>query len=116
MKVVNPNDTRHTIKLISRFNTVGDLNMLLYNESTQVENNIKISPTGFSLTNHYQIIDGYFDLTFDFVFSESDKFRIKIADFDLFLGVNKVIYRGKLIAITEETQNFLADNNEFYYE
>ena len=29
---------------------------------------------------------------------------------------NKVIYRGKLIATTEETQNFLADNNEFYYE
>ena len=110
MKVVNPNDTRHTIKLISRFNTVGNLNMLLYNESTQVESNIVIYPIGFSLTDYYQIIDGYFNLTFDFVFSESDKFRIKI------LEENNIVYRGKLIATTEETQNFLADNNEFYYE
>ena len=40
----------------------------------------------------------------------NERFKIKI------LEENKVIYRGKLIATTEETQNFLADNNEYYYE
>ena len=110
MKVVSSEYTRHTVKLVSRFNTVGNLNMLLYNESTQAESNIIIYPIGFSLTYHYQIIEGYFNLTFDFVFLESDKFRIEI------LEGNNIVYRGKLIATTEETQNYLADNNEYYYE
>ena len=65
---------------------------------------------GGDITNTYNILDGYLYVNFDFEFSEADKFRIKI------LEENNIVYRGKLIATSEETQNFLADNNEYYYE
>jgi len=101
MKVVNPNNTNHDIKLISRVYPVGTLDLLLYNESTQVET---------SVTNTYIVQDGFLNLNFDFTFVEGDKFQIKI------LELTDVIYRGKLIATAEETQTYLNDNNEYYYE
>lgn len=101
MKVVNPNNTNHDIKLISRVYPVDALDLLLYNESTQIET---------SVVNTYILQDGFLYLNFDFNFVEGDKFQIKI------LENTNVIYRGKLIATAEETQTYLNDNNEYYYE
>lgn len=101
MKVVNPNNSSHTIKLISRYYPTTNLSLLLYNESTQVESDV---------LNTYIIQDGYLHLDFDFTFLENERFRIELVE------QNNVIYRGKLIATAEETQNYLADNNEYYYE
>lgn len=110
MKVVNPNNTSHTIKLISRYYPADSLILYLYNEATQVETSIDIDLIGISFVNYYNIVNGYINIDFDFTFSENEKYSIKLAD-------NKdIIYRGKLIATTEETQNYLADNNEYYYE
>ena len=110
MKVVNPNNTTHDIQLISRVYPVGALELLLYNESTQIETSNPIFEIGISFTNNYQILDGYMFLKFDFVFEEGDKYQMKI------LENSSVIYRGKLIATKEETQTYLNDNNEYYYE
>ena len=101
MKVVNPNNTNHDIKLISRVYPVEALDLLLYNESTQIET---------SVTNTYIVQNGFLNLNFDFTFVEGDKFQIKI------LELTNVIYRGKLIATSEDTQTYLNDNNEYYYE
>lgn len=101
MKVVNPNNTTHDIKLISRVYPVGALDLLLYNESTQVEK---------SVINTYIIQDGFLNLNFDFVFVEGEKFQLKITE------LTNVIYRGKLISTAEATQTYLNDNKEFYYE
>ena len=101
MKVVNPNNTNHIIKLISRVYPVDALDLLLYNESTQIET---------SVTNTYIVQNGFLNLTFDFTFVEGDRFQIKI------LELTNVIYRGKLIATSEDTQTYLNDNNEYYYE
>jgi len=101
MKIVNPNNTTHNIKLISRVYPVDTLDLLLYNESTQIES---------SVPNAYTIQNGFLNLTFDFTFVEGDKFQIKI------LELTNVIYRGKLIATSEATQTYLNDNNEYYYE
>ena len=101
MKVVNPNNTNHTLKLISRVYPVGSLDLLLYNESTQVET---------SVINTYIVQNGFLNLNFDFDFVEGEKFQIKI------LEIANVIYRGKLIATSLDTQTYLNDNNEYYYE
>ena len=101
MKIVNPNNTNHDIKLISRVYPVATLDLLLYNESTQIET---------SVANTYIIQNGFLNLNFDFTFVEGDKFQIKI------LELTNVIYRGKLIATSEDTQTYLNDNNEYYYE
>jgi hypothetical protein len=101
MKVVNPNNSNHTINIISRFYPTLNIDLLLYNESTQVEANV---------INTYIIQDGYVYVNFDFIFLENDRFRIEI------LQGNDIIYRGKLIATAEETQNYQTDNNEYYYE
>ena len=101
MKVVNPNNTNHDIQLISRVFPVGALDLLLYKESTQVE---------ISVINTYIVQDGFLNLNFDFDFTEGEKYQIKITE------DSSVIYRGKLIATAEDTQTYLNDNNEFYYE
>ena len=101
MKIVNPNNTNHDIKLISRVYPVATLDVLLYNESTQIET---------SVVNTYILQDGFLNLNFDFTFVEGDKFQIKI------LELTNVIYRCKLIATSEDTQTYLNDNNEYYYE
>ena len=114
MKVVNPENRSHRIAIVSRYNPTGIIKLYLYNKATKVESEIYITLLigGGSIAYTYDILGGYLYVNFDFEFSESDKFRIKI------LEENKVIYRGKLIAITKETQtqNYLADNNEYYYE
>ena len=101
MKVVNPNNTNHDVKLISRVYPVETLDVLLYNESTQIET---------SVPNAYIVQNGFLNLNFDFTFVEGDRFQIKI------LELTNVIYRGKLIATSEDTQKYLNDNNEYYYE
>ena len=73
----------------------------LYNEATQVETNVAII---------YLVENGVLTFTFDFDFTDSQKFQFKI------LEGTEIVYRGKLIATTQETQNYLTDKNEYYYE
>ena len=102
MKVLNPNNANHTISFIGRYESTGDVQLYLYNESTTEV---------FTDTYASIITDGYTSLTFPYTFTEGQKFQIKILNDNL-----DVLYRGKLIATAEETQTFLADNNEYYYE
>ena len=67
MKVVNPNDTSHTINLISRVYPTTSISLLLYNESTQVQTDV---------SNTYIVQDGYVYIDFSFVFTENERFRI----------------------------------------
>jgi len=101
MKVVNPNNINHTINLISRVYPTTSISLLLYD---------RIEKREYNVINTYIVQDGYVYIDFNFVFEEGQRFRIEV------LEGNNIIYRGKLIATTEETQNYLADNNEYYYE
>ena len=111
MKVVNPNNTSHNITLITRFLPTGTLSFNLYNEATQEENTISISEIGISFNDFYVLDNGYTFLIFDFLFEENQRFRITLTDSN-----ENILYRGKLIATAEETQNYQTDNNEYYYE
>jgi hypothetical protein len=100
MKVVNPNDATHVIKLIPRF-YIEVATLKLYNEVTRIETDI---------ANVISTIDGITSVTFDFTFAENDKFQIKIED----AGI--IIYRGKLMATSQNPQKYKLSNNLYYYE
>lgn len=101
MQLINPNDTTHNINFIPRYFTTGVLELFLYNENTQLE---------VEVNNTYVIVDGYLSLTFDFNFSESERFQFKLSE------SNKIVYRGKLIATSQETQENLNDYQQYFYE
>ena len=100
MKIVNPNDTTHIINLVPRYNTSAlNLDLFLINEETNEPSQV---------ANTYSILGGILSLTFDFEFSENDRFSFKLME------ENEVVYRGKIFATTEETQDFKQTNNLYY--
>lgn len=101
MKVVNPNNTTHSLKLVPRFNPTLDLTLYIYDEYKCVD---------FLIENNTVFVDGFLYIDFDFNFTEDDKFQIKILENDI------IIYRGKLIATEKDTQTFLKDSDQYYYE
>lgn len=101
MKVVLPIDTTHLIALIPRYYTSDALVLELYNEVKQTK---EIVPCIYIIQN------GLMTITFDYNFIENDKFTIKISD------SNGVIYRDKLIATSQTTQDFKSTKDLYYYE
>lgn len=101
MKVVLPIDTTHLIALIPRYYTSDALVLELYNEVNQTK---EIVPCIYIIQN------GLMTITFDYNFIENDKFTIKISD------SNGVIYRDKLIATSQTTQDFKSTKDLYYYE
>ena len=101
MKVVDPNDTTHTIKLIPRFYGISSIDLSLYNEADQVTTTV---------TDAYSVTNGIATLIFDFTFLEDDKYQFKLVD------GSTVIYRGKLIATSQEPQEYKLDNGLYSYE
>lgn len=101
MKVVNPNNTSHTLYIIPRTYTYASLTLELYNEETKVSELVD---------NEFSINDGILSIGFNFDFIEGQKFQIKISE------ESNIVYRGKLIATDQNTQNFKASNELYYYE
>ena len=100
MKVVNPNDTSHTLVLIPRYYPTDSITMSLFNETTQTSENVE---------NEYGITDGNLFIGFTYTFTENQKFQIKLTDA---LGV---VYRGKVIATSQEPQEYKLTHNAYYY-
>lgn len=101
MKVVDPNNVTHSITLIPRFNTSEPLTLILYNEVTKKKTTV---------INTHQTIDGNMVVTYDFTFADKDRFQMKILD-----GLD-VVYRGKLIATTQTTQEFMLNDGLYFFK
>jgi len=99
MKVVNPEDTDHIIDLIPRYYPTDAITFSLFNEATQVTENID---------NTYTITDGVLFLSFEYTFTENQKFQIKLDD-------TEIVYRGKIIATSQNPQDYKLTNNVYYY-
>ena len=99
MKVVNPNDTNHTIELIPR-SYQEDVVLDLYNEATRAE---------ATVPNVSSTLDGRFSVKFDFTFAENDKYQIKISK------NSEILYRGKLIATSQQPQEYKLTKNLYFY-
>ncbi len=93
MKVVLPSVAaqNHTINLIPRIYPTGAISFYLKKKETKVETLI---------ANTYTTTNGNLALTFNYQFTERDKYTIRI------LSGTTVIYRGQLMATVQTTQSF----------
>jgi hypothetical protein len=94
MKILNPNDVNHTIKLIPRFYPNGICKFQLKNEYDKEFTNIDINP-----------INDNGILIFNFItkpFENNSFYQIKITN------NSEIMYRGKLFVTTQsdDLQNF----------
>lgn len=101
MKVLNPNNTNHTITLQPRFNPITDLVIELINEVTKVKHD---------LINTYTFFGGVLDMNFDFeLMSENDRFTFKITENET------VIYRGSIFCTSQDPQDYKLTENKYIY-
>lgn len=101
MIVLLPTNTTHEFNFIPRFIPSGELALELYNEATQQFQTID---------NLYVYANGLVTITFDLNVFEKDKFQLKI-----FEGTD-VIYRDKIFVTSQNTQEFKATKDHYYYE
>ena len=129
---VNPNETTHTISLISRFDvnryedgliayvnrvesdngTVESLDCL--GMSTVIVVNITNSFKGEStnVENTFNVINDKMSVTFDYQFSSESSYSIHISDAD----TNETIYRGLILATTQTTQDYSLTQSEYNWK
>lgn len=101
MIVLRPTNTTHEFTFIPRFVPTGELTLELYNEATQQFQTIE---------NLYVYANGLATMTFNLICTESQKFQLKI------LEVEDVIYRDKIFITSQNTQEFKATKDHYYYE
>ena len=108
MKIVNQTESTHTVKLIARYKDISTpLDFELYDESERVTESIS--------SGAFSVIAGY--LTWEFAtadfstitFSKQSTYQLKVSD----NGV--VIYRGKILATTQDTQSFKLTDGLYTY-
>lgn len=102
MKVANPNNTAHDFTFIPRFYTEDSLFLVLYNEATKETSTV---------SNTYILTDGNVTISYSFDFSNNSKYQIKITD-----SSDNVVYRGKLIATSQNTQDYKLTDSLYIYE
>jgi len=107
MKIINPNDTEHTIELIPRF--YGGLfhTLHLYNEVDRTEYE------GF--INQFSVSNGVYTLVFEidgYTAKENDTFNLKLIDG----SQNKIQYFQKVLATTQDTQNYKLTDGLYTYD
>lgn len=100
-KVVNPTNTTHSFDFEPRFKQTTTVDLHLTNESDSKEYEVA--------NNTQELKNNLIKITFDYTFKESDKYQIKI------LEGEKVIYRGKLFATEQETQDFVITQSYLEY-
>ena len=101
MIVLIPTNTTHGFNFIPRFIPSDDLTLQLYKEETQ---------TFETVENLYIYTNGIATITFDLNIFENDKFQVKI------LQGTEIIYRDKIFVTSQDTQEYKATKDLYYYE
>jgi len=101
MIVLRPTNTIHTITLIPRFIPSVELILQLYDETLQTNDTIE---------NTYTYTNGMLSIEFYLECTESQKFKLKISQEE------DVIYRDKIFVTAQNTQEFKATKDHYYYE
>lgn len=96
-----PINTTHEFNFIPRFIPSDELILQLYNETTQQFQNVD---------NLYVYVNGLATISFDLNVFENDKFQVKI------LQGTDVVYRDKIFVTSQNTQDFKATKDHYYYE
>lgn len=97
-----PSNTTHEFTFIPRFiPSDEELTVELYDEILQ---------TTETIDNLYVYVNGLTTITFDLICTENQKFQVKISQ-----GTD-VIYRDKIFVTSQNTQEFKATKDHYYYE
>jgi hypothetical protein len=100
MIVVNPENTDHSFNIIPRYYPSGGFTFQLYNEVTKLTETID---------HTFTVTDGIMNINFEMDFTENQKFQIKLEG-------SEIIFRGKMIATSQEPQDYKQSNNLYIYE
>jgi hypothetical protein len=100
MIVVNPENTDHSFNIIPRYYPTGAFTFQLYNEVTKLTETIY---------HTFTVTDGIMNINFEMDFTENQKFQIKLEG-------SEIIFRGKMIATSQEPQDYKQSNNLYIYE
>lgn len=101
MKVIDPNNTTHTLILIPRYYPTNSLFLDITEEQTDVTERI---------TNTYSITDGKLSIVFDYDFTDKYKYSFKISE------DTEIVYRGKLVITQQDPQEYKLTTGLYYYE
>ena len=101
MKVIDPNNTSHTLVLIPRYYPTNSLTLEITEEASGVSE---------SIANTYSITDGELSIEFTYDFTGKDKYSLKLNE------NTEVVYRGKLIVTDQQAQDYKLTNGLYYYE
>ena len=103
MKVINPNDATHSVSIIPRFSDTTTVTMEITNEATKV---VEVATSlVYTLTNGIGVVD------FDNTLIDKSKYSFKLID-----NGTVIIYRGKILATTQETQEYKITTDLYFYE
>ena len=101
MKIVDPNNTNHIIYIVPRYYTDLATTLNIYNETTKVNEVV---------TNVCTTLNGVTSVNFDYNFNDKGKYQIKLTD------VNGVVYRGKIMATSQDSQDYRMTKDLYFYE
>lgn len=91
MKVIDPNNTSHTLDFIPRF---------YIDESVVFELKNEVTKDKVTIENVSFLSNGILTLYFDYTFTNKQRFQIKLTQ------DSEVTYRGKLLVTEQETQEY----------
>ena len=101
MHIVKSINSTHTIKFIPREYTLLDMVLTITNEAND---------TDYVLANSFITIDGIMSLTFDFDFTNKQRFSLFIED-----AKENIIYRGKILCLDDNTQDVKQTTQYYTY-
>ena len=134
MTIVNPNNTTHTVSVVPRFDVESVTKEVqafvdrVSADSGTVESEdctadvlkkdfLSVVVTdGFkdvsnSLDNTFDVLNGKLVITFDYDFRSESRYDIAVT----YTNTLEVIYRGAIVATTQETQEYKLTKDKFYY-
>lgn len=100
MKIVDFNNTNHTLRLVPRFYPIAAMTIQLHNE---------VNGATYIGNCTYVLANGYLDVSFNYVFTSKDRFSFKIIENDI------VVYRGTIFSTIEGTQEYKQSSNLYEY-
>lgn len=134
MTIVNPNNTTHTVSVVPRFDVEsvtqevqafvdrvsadsGTVESEDCTEDVLKKDFLSVVVTdGFkdvsnSLDNTFDVLNGKLVITFDYDFRSESRYDIAVT----YTNTLEVIYRGAIVATTQETQEYKLTKDKFYY-
>ena len=134
MIIVNPDNTTHTVSVVPRFDVKSvTQEVQAFVDRVSADSGVSESEDctvdvlkkdflsvvitdGFkdvsnSLDNTFDVLNGKLVITFDYDFRSESRYDIAVT----YTNTLEVIYRGAIVATTQETQEYKLTKDKFYY-